>query len=263
MENKTEMWDKVWKNKDWTPSWDYLSQVILSTLSKESKGLKGKKVLEAGSGSGRISMRIAKKGGKVTLLDISPEAISLSRKNFKKNNLTAEFQKGSLFKIPSKNNTYDIVWNAGVIEHFYKHRQEKAIKEMLRICKKGGLVITLNPYAGSILHTLGKAVVVKLAKEYPFGREVPIKSLKWLENRINTKLKKKEYSIGFILLWIGALKRVLLIIKSKILFKLSLTLNSMACSLDKSRLGSPIRTLDTSLSKIFGGYLLVSIFEKK
>src|SRR3990167_5519114 len=58
--------------------WDSFEQNKLMPYIAESAG---KEVLDAGAGTGRISVRLHKAGAKVTALDISPEMLSLlSRK---------------------------------------------------------------------------------------------------------------------------------------------------------------------------------------
>lgn len=255
-----EHWDDVWREKD-LPDWDYLSQVILGVLKKEALGLTGKKVLEAGSGSGRISLKASEEGASVYLLDNSPEAIDFSKKLFLRKGRQSDITCASLFDMPYQSDSFDLVWNAGVIEHFTGDVQLSALKEMVRVCKRGGFVITLNPYAGSILHTVGKFLIEKMAK-YPFGEEIPIKTLKDKGALLGCELYNKEYSIGFIVLFVGMFKRLTLLPMGFIFKPILAILNYISCGLDSSFLGGALRRMDLLFSKLFGGYLLVSVFKK-
>lgn len=60
---------------------------------------------------------------------------------YENNNLTYSSAEPYSFPIPS--NYYDIVFSAQVLEHVEKIWVW--IKELARVCKKGGLVITINP----------------------------------------------------------------------------------------------------------------------
>ncbi len=86
----------------------------LST-SISCRGLKwspeGSTVLEAGCGTGQTLSRFSTRHNTVGL-DISQAALNLARSNCKNPVL------GSIFEIPFKDNTFDLVYNSGVIEHF-------------------------------------------------------------------------------------------------------------------------------------------------
>lgn len=255
------IWDNVWKNHTKIERWDYLSQVILDVLLEEIGLVKGKKIIEVGSGSGRISKELSIRGANVTLLDFSEEAIFASKKSFIKDNISGKFINGSLFSMPFKEGVFDVVWNAGVLEHYVGKEQIDALEKMAKICKENGLIITLNPFAGSFLHNLGKFIIERLV-EYPFGREIPISSL---ANTCPTsiRLAKAEYSIGFIVLWVGMFKRLTLLPGGNI-FDVPLSfLNTVFIELSRAGFGNYLRFIDKLLSKIFGGYLLVSIFRKE
>lgn len=254
-------WNEVWGGRN-IAKWDYLSQVIYVVLKSEIGNLEDKIILEAGSGSGRISLRLTKEKARAYLLDNSLGAIRLSKKIFVNAAEKLNIVCASIYQIPYPNRTFDIVWNAGVIEHFIGEEQGLALREMMRVCRRGGLVITINPYANSILHTFGKFIIEKLVR-YPFGREIPIRTLKDKISVLDCELKKEEYSIGFILLWVGMFKRLALLPMGNVFYPFLSILNKTFCYFDESFLGSILRKIDLFLSKLFGGYLLVSIFKKR
>lgn len=64
-----------------------------------------------------------------TLLDLNPLAINIAKKAFGKMNSNAQFFIADMFNMPFKNETYDIVFNSGVIEHFDKKERSRALKE--------------------------------------------------------------------------------------------------------------------------------------
>lgn len=224
--------------------------------------IKDKRILEAGSGSGRISLRLAKENAVVSLLDNSAHAINFSKDLFEKAGERLNIACASIHAMPYNNETFDVVWNAGVIEHFVGKEQKEVLREMARVCKKGGLIITINPYAKSILHSFGKFIIEKM-KRYPFGDEVPVTTLKGISDTLGCELKKDEYSIGFIVLWVGMFKRLTLLPMGKV-FKLPLSiLNEVFCYLDSSFFGQILKKIDRFASKLFGEYLLVTIFKKR
>ena len=84
MSNLTKIsatWDKVWQDKNNLTEWDYLSQIVVEILISETPFIETT-AIEVGSGSGRISHKLAQLGAKVTLLDISQQAIKEGEKLF-------------------------------------------------------------------------------------------------------------------------------------------------------------------------------------
>lgn len=103
----------------------------------------GKKILDAGCGSGIYSKILAKKGAKVYALEISKKMVDLAKDYCKGDNI--QFKYGSIDKLPYKNNSFDIVL-ASLVIHYLKN-PEKAFEEFNRVLKKNGILIfsTNNP----------------------------------------------------------------------------------------------------------------------
>lgn len=81
----------------------YLSKIILSILGE----VKNKKVLDAGCGAGDGCRMLAKKGAKVTGIDISEKMISLAKERCK--SLNVKFYIGDMEKTKFKKKDFDIV----------------------------------------------------------------------------------------------------------------------------------------------------------
>ena len=189
-----EIWDEVWKKQEHS-DWGSSPQMIYETLIKEIGNIKGKKILEAGSGTGRISMRLGMEGADVSLLDFSELAIEQSKVRFGKHGVEAEFIVGDIMNMENiQTGKYDVVWNAGVLEHFDYNQQMKSLKEMKRILKPGGLLITLNPNARSMMYRIGKWYMEK-TNQWSYGQELPIYTLEPLAKALDINLIE-EYSIG-------------------------------------------------------------------
>jgi SAM-dependent methyltransferase len=100
-------------------------------------GLKDKKILEIGAGSGLLQDSVAD----YTALDISPTA----RRFFHK-----PFVEASATDMPFPDNTFDALWSIWVLEHI--PNPEKALLEMRRVLKPGGYMFLMpafnvGPYA--------------------------------------------------------------------------------------------------------------------
>ncbi len=255
-------WSRIWEAEE-ISRWDYLSQTILGELRSLTRGFRSKKVIELGSGTGRISKAISRDGGHVTLMDMAMDVLGRSREQFLKCGIGGNFIIGAFPNVPIKYGQFDIAWNAGVLEHFSKDEIKTALSEMARVCKKGGYVITINPYQRSVLHTVGTRFLIKKSV-YPFKDEFPISTMKDLAVESGLELERAEYSFGFFLLFVGMFKRLGLFsslrrVSLAIFWKIS----DMMCLIDRSPIGHVVRGMDRIFSKVFGGYLLVSIFSTK
>lgn len=234
-------WDKIWKEVP-IPDWeqDFISQVVYHAVKNETDGSRKSAMLEAGCGTGRISIKLSNSTTKVTLLDSSMAALGLARQFTSRENKNISFVNNSIYDISFIDNSFDIVWNAGVLEHFLEDEQNIIINEMLRVCKDNGRVIILVPYSRAVFYRLGKWLREKL-NLWNLGREVPLKTLKNI-HAVNGNLLR-EYVVG-------TSEQTFLLPKG---FK----------KITKAFLDGLIWLgLGSILSTLVGGYLLVSVFEK-
>lgn len=111
-------------------------------------------VLDIGSGVGTIDFYLASKGKKVTGIEISQNAVEVAKANAKLFDLdkkitfiAAEFP----HKVPDKN--YDLVIFSEVIEHL--EDDQKALQDINKILKPGGLLIITTPSIHAPLYKIG------------------------------------------------------------------------------------------------------------
>lgn len=177
-----EVWEKVWtKNlivSDYSLKYLDFMQGIEPTLPVRST------VLEAGCGTGQ-TLSILSKRHETVGLDISRAALNLTRTNCKNPVL------GSIFEIPFKDNTFDLVYNSGVIEHFKDPENVSAIAEMARVTKPSGRAIIIVPNTLCLWYKAGKFVAV-IMKNFEFGYEEDYspKRLKTAVQRAGLEIEK-------------------------------------------------------------------------
>jgi len=103
--------------------------------------IKGKRVLDAGCGTGIFSIIFARNGAaEVIGLDISPGSLTTARHlkdNFKLDNV--HFQQADMLQLPFPNQSFDIVWAWGTVHHTLNPWQ--AMEELLRVLKPGGSIL--------------------------------------------------------------------------------------------------------------------------
>jgi SAM-dependent methyltransferase len=106
----------------------------------------GKRIIEVGCGSGFTSLALAQGGAQCALLDLSPEALAGAKAGFARHGLPEpECYLNDALHSTVPSDRFDLVWNGGVIEHFYDAGKALLIQEMLRMAKPGGRVVILVP----------------------------------------------------------------------------------------------------------------------
>jgi ubiquinone/menaquinone biosynthesis C-methylase UbiE len=58
---------------------------------------------------------------------------------------------GNIFEMPFKSESFDFVWNIGVIEHYDLKNIESILKEMIRVCKRISAVLHAGNASGNIV----------------------------------------------------------------------------------------------------------------
>lgn len=154
----TKIWDKHWKSSQASAEYVLVDPEVQKILEKYVSKLKPKsKIIEVGSGVGGSTLTVAKKYGlKPYLLDFSPEALRISQRIAKNLEVEPELVQADCRKIPFKKNTFDVVWNEGVIEHFKGKERQKVFDEMLKVCKSGGILVVIVPNSRCITYRVNK-----------------------------------------------------------------------------------------------------------
>jgi len=119
---------------------EYLKRII--TLKPSPNG----KILEVGCGTAQCTHKLSEKGYNSFAMDYSPQARIFW------NQEAAHFLIADGFHIPFKSDSFELVWNAGVLEHFTD--PQPMLKEMIRVCKPDGMVFIIVPYVLNILAPL-------------------------------------------------------------------------------------------------------------
>ena len=133
----------------------------------------GGRILEAGCGAGRHSLALARLGRyDVSLLDFSPEALRHARGLFEREGLSAHFLESPAHE-PGEAE-YDLVFNAGVLEHHDLEGQAAILKGMASRSRR--FVLALVPNRLCYWYWLWR---VHLASRgaWPYGYEAPLADL--------------------------------------------------------------------------------------
>lgn len=144
-------WDDYWRSKQRTSTFAYeVAAAVYRHLT-----LKGRlnhfirkhfaahaRLLHAGCGGGQVDQDVQREM-QITPLDISVPALQLYQRN---NPDTPEPKHGDILALPFAENTFDGVYNLGVMEHFTTEQIERILQEFRRVLKPGGKILIFWPY---------------------------------------------------------------------------------------------------------------------
>jgi SAM-dependent methyltransferase len=106
-------------------------------------GLKpGQRVLDVACGTGNTAIPAARTGANVIGVDIATNLLDQARQRAAEENLSAKFQEGDAEELPFKAAEFDVV--ISMFGAMFAPRPELVVKELLRVCKPGGLIAMAN-----------------------------------------------------------------------------------------------------------------------
>lgn len=108
-----------------------------------SQILVGKTLVDIGSSFGWLEKELIKSGAKLIGIEKDRDALAFAQKNV---GPKAKFILGNVLNIPIQRDTADIVALFDVIEHIPRGTEERALREIRRILKKGGVLLLSTPH---------------------------------------------------------------------------------------------------------------------
>lgn len=132
--------------------------------------LKGKRVLDVGSGLGESSVYLALHGADVMMVDISPGMIEKAKEVGRFHGVAVQGTPAVGESLPVGDEEYDIVYTANTIHHVTD--RAKFFSEMRRVLKPGGKFFSFDPIA----YNPAINVYRRMASEVRTEDEAPLKT---------------------------------------------------------------------------------------
>lgn len=132
--------DNYKKHTHSNPIQQMLVENYLKNLVKLLKSVKIESILDAGCGEGFTLNRIQKENvaSKYEGIEFNPQSIKIAKSLYPKLNI----KKATIYELPFKDKSFDLVMSTEVLEHLEDPR--KGLKELIRVSKKYILISVPN-----------------------------------------------------------------------------------------------------------------------
>ena len=105
----------------------------------------GIRAIEVGSGPGHDSLALAESGLQVYGVDWSRIGLQAGRDLYRDEGFVLRAACADIRALPFRDDSFDFVWNAGVLEHFQDDDVARILSEMRRIARPGGTILAVVP----------------------------------------------------------------------------------------------------------------------
>ncbi|ASJ16112.1 hypothetical protein A3L04_02975 [Thermococcus chitonophagus] len=148
------------------------------------------KILDVGTGTGFLAMRLAELGHEVTGIDISENMIEIAKKKAQKANLQIKFIVGDAESLPFRDEKFDGVICRHVL--WTLPNPEKALLEFLRVTKSGGKIVIIE---GNWKQPKGIKKAIRTVATLIYERRKPTNLPPWIYEKLPLRRGKVPDSV--------------------------------------------------------------------
>jgi len=158
----------TWMDGDY----DYFSRFMESSAVQFLDRLDvapGTSLLDVACGSGQLALIAARRGARVTGIDIATNSILAARGRASAEGLDARFDEGDAEDLPYPDSSFDVV--ASIYGAMFAPRPERVAAELVRVCRPGGRIAmgnwTREGFVGEMFKTFARFIA-------PAGMPAPV-----------------------------------------------------------------------------------------
>lgn len=130
----------------------------------------GQKILDVACGTGVVAVTAARRGARVTGIDLTPELIARARENSALAEVSVDWHEGDVEQLPFGDAAFDVVLSQ--FGHMFAPRPAVAIAEMTRVLKPGG-TLAFSTWPPELFVGRGFQLTARYAPPPPPGAAPP------------------------------------------------------------------------------------------
>jgi ubiquinone/menaquinone biosynthesis C-methylase UbiE len=130
------------------------------------EGLQATRALDVGAGTGRLALKLARRGIAVTALDQSAEMLAVAKQNARREGLAIDFHQGSLEEgLPFASGEFDLLTCALMLCHV--PNLDQVTREFYRVLRAGGYLLITDFHPDAVANEGWRTVA-----DWPDGRDL-------------------------------------------------------------------------------------------
>ncbi len=98
----------------------------------------GQRLLDVGCGTGVVAITAARRGARVSAIDLTPQLLDRARENARTAGVQVDWHEGDAEQLPFQDGEFDVV--VSQFAHIFAPRPDVVTAEMLRVLKTGGTI---------------------------------------------------------------------------------------------------------------------------
>lgn len=116
----------------------------------------GTRVLDVACGTGNLTIPAARRGARVTGVDIAPNLLEEARERAANEGLSIQFDEGDVVELPYEDNAFDLL--ISMYGAMFAPAPEIVAEELVRVCRPGGVIAMANWTPGGFIGQMLKTV---------------------------------------------------------------------------------------------------------
>jgi len=185
-------WNELYHERGLKPTiFAYRQSLGLEWLT-QSAPLSGADVLDVGCGAGPASVALARRGARVNAIDTVPRMVSLTRRSAREAAVTEliDASIGDVHALRFADQSFHAVVAIGVL--YWLHSPERALREIMRVLKAGGVLVVSADNARRLTYTLDPGHLgAVLAARKLIGRTLRA----WGWRKVASPIQVNRYSV--------------------------------------------------------------------
>ena len=207
-------WQRFWEQADGLDLDDVygtdgrMVREITAIFADQPGGLKGRRILEVGAGTGRDAVALAAAGAQVLTIDYVQGSLGLTQKAAAKAGADVAVVCGDGLGMPFPEGSFDVVFHQGLLEHF--REPSFLLRENVRVLKPGGYLVVDVPQTFHY-YTVGKQLLIAMGRWFAgWETQFTIGQLEKLSREQGTTITRSYGDWMVPGLWYRALRKILL-----------------------------------------------------